>query len=395
DASPTAASLRKKLSGELPDYMVPSAFVMLDRIPLNPNGKLDRNALPVPAAEPAGRLPVTTAEKALCQIYSEVLHRPEIRVDDDFFALGGHSLMVIKLVRRIETALGAEVNIRDLFDTPTPAGLAGKLDTAGTADPLAPMLPLRVGQGSPLFCIHPAAGVGWVYSGLLSYLDDGRPLYALQAAGLSTPDFPSQSVDELISDYVRRIRTQQPNGPYALLGWSVGGLIAHLVAVRLQDEGEEIDFLALLDSYPRLRSAQSQATATGETDALWTLAESLGEEVLPDGGLHGLADLEISLLIKVFNEMRTLFANVPLGVFRGDMLLFTATADKLEGSRSLSHAWREHVGGDIEVVPVDCAHGELTRPGALSVIGPIIADRLPRPVRATTTERASDTACST
>ncbi|MDT0443460.1 non-ribosomal peptide synthetase [Streptomyces johnsoniae] len=378
-------SVRHRLTRILPGYMVPAAVLVLDALPLTPNGKLNRAALPVPEFTRTDRIrvPRTSREQLLCDLFAEVLGITQVGVDDDFFGLGGHSLLVIKLVRRIETALGAKVNIRDLFDTPTPANLAGKLGRAGTADPLAPMLPLRAGDGNPLFCIHPAAGVGWVYSGLLSYLDGDRPLYALQAAGLSTADFTSGSVDELVSDYARRIRAQQPNGPYALLGWSVGGLIAHMVAVRLQDEGEEVDLLTLLDSYPEVHEVQSRTTATSDNDALRALAESLGEEVSPDGGLHGLADLEIPLLVDVFNEMRTLFADASLGVFRGDVLLFTATAGKPEDSPYLPHAWREHVDGDIEVVPVDCGHGELTRPGALSVIGPIIANRLPGPARAT------------
>ena len=380
------AAVRQRLTQTLPGYMVPAVVLVLDSLPLTPNGKLNRAALPVPEFTGSDRTrePRSSREQLLCGLFAEVLGITQIGVDDDFFDLGGHSLLVIKLVRRIDQAFGAKINIRDLFDTPTPAGLAGKLNAVGTADPFAPMLPLRAGHGKPLFCIHPAAGVGWGYSGLLPYLDRGRPLYALQSAGLSTADCTPRSVDELVSDYVQRIRAQQPNGPYALLGWSVGGLIAHMAAARLQEEGEEIDLLMLLDSYPSARGAQSQTTAAGESDVLRALAESLGEEISPDGGLQGLADLEVSLLVKVFNEMSTLFADASLGVFQGDVLLITATADKQEDSPYLPHAWREHVDGHIEVFPVDCAHGELTRPEALSVIGPILADRLPRPVRVMT-----------
>ncbi|MEO3849884.1 amino acid adenylation domain-containing protein [Streptomyces sp. B8F3] len=380
------ASARQHLARTLPGYMVPSVVLALDALPLTPNGKLDRAALPVPefTGSPHNiRASRTSRERLVRDLFAEALGVAQVGVDDDFFALGGHSLLVIKLVRRIETVLGSRMNIRDLFDTPTPAGLAAKLDTLGTADPLTPMLPLRTGEDSPLFCIHPAAGIGWSYAALLSHLDSSRPLYALQATGLGAPDLAPRSVDELVGDYVRRVRAQQPNGPYSLLGWSVGGLIAHLIAVRLQHEGEEVDFLALLDSYPRAHGTSGRAATTRDTDVHRALAESLGEEVSPNGGLAGLTDLDISLLVKVFAETRSLFADVLLGTFRGDMLLFTATADKPDDPATLSHVWREHVSGHIEVVPVDCTHGEMTQPGAMSVIGPAIADRLPAPARTT------------
>ena len=371
--------VQQRLARILPDYMLPSVVLELDALPLTPNGKLDRAALPAPdfASSDEHRAPRTYREQMLCDLFAEVLGTGQVGVDDSFFALGGHSLLVIRLMGRIETTVGVKANIRDLFDAPTPAGLAAKLGTAGSSDPLAPLLPLRTGEGDPLFCIHPGAGIGWVYSGLLRHLDSDVPVYALQAPALNAPDAAPRSIDDLAGDYVRRIRARQPKGPYKLLGWSLGGLIAHLVAVRLQEEGQQIALLALLDSYPRQRDTRRQDVV--ETDPLRELAGSLGQEVTPDGSLSGLADLRTSLLVNVFVEHRRLFAEVSLGVFHGDVLLFTATADKPADSPYRPDAWREHVTGHIEVVPVDCAHGEMTRPRALSVIAPITADRLRKP----------------
>jgi thioesterase domain-containing protein len=238
------------------------------------------------------------------------------------------------------------------------------------------LLRLRGGNGTPLFCVHPAAGLGWVYSGLLRFLPSEHPVYALQAPGLGTPGYTPRSVDEVVTDYLERIRATQPEGPYALLGWSLGGLIAHLLAVRMQDEGEEVALLALLDSYPRVGSERHRAVAASQTNAVRELGVSLGHEVSPDGVLMGLADLAIPPLVRVFGGLRRLFADVTLGVFHGDLVMFTATADKPHGSPYTAELWREHVTGDIEVVPVHCAHGELTRPGPLSLIAPAVADRL-------------------
>jgi amino acid adenylation domain-containing protein len=374
------ASVRRRLAASLPDYLVPATVLVLDRLPLTPNDKLDRDALPQPevTGSSGGRAPRNYREATLCQLFAEVLGATRVGVDDDFFALGGHSLTVVRLADRIEGTLGVKVTIADLFSASTPARLADALDTAGGADALAPMLPLRTGEGNALFCIHPAAGVGWVYSGLLSYLSAAGPVHALQADGLSTGVVTPGSADALVDDYVKRIREQQPTGPYALLGWSVGGLIAHLVAVRLQEDGEDIALLALLDSYPGGRSAGTGTSETGDADALQALAESLGEEVSPEGGLPGLADLDVALLVKVFKEMRSRFSEVAPGMFRGDVLLVTAMAGKPQHSADLAQAWRAHVTGDVEVVPVDCVHGHLTRPAAMSVYGPIVADRLER-----------------
>ncbi|MFB8107796.1 phosphopantetheine-binding protein, partial [Streptomyces sp. NPDC056007] len=135
DGSPDADVLRKHVAVTLPEYMVPSAFVTLDALPLTPNGKLDRAALPAPklGALGEGRPPRTPQEEILCGLFAEVLGAPAVSVDDDFFALGGHSLLVSRLAARVRAALGKELSIRAFFERPTVSALAESLaETSAT-----------------------------------------------------------------------------------------------------------------------------------------------------------------------------------------------------------------------------------------------------------------------
>nr|WP_275666366.1 alpha/beta fold hydrolase [Streptomyces cinnamoneus] len=181
----------------------------------------------------------------MCTVFAEVLGVPQVGVDDDFFQLGGHSIKAAQLSAG-PVRLSAWRSASATCSTrPTVAGLAERLATGGGDDPFSALLPLRKGKDSmdggtapaPLFCVHPAAGISWVYSGLLRHLDHDRPVYGLQARGLSDETAAPRSVEEMAEDYLTLVRSVQPHGPYSLLGWSFGGVVAHHLAVRLQEEG--------------------------------------------------------------------------------------------------------------------------------------------------------------
>ncbi|MEV6694568.1 amino acid adenylation domain-containing protein [Micromonospora sp. NPDC051196] len=351
----TSAELREWLRKIVPAHLIPSAFVTLDAFPVTPNRKLDRAALPAPEFTATSRAPRTAREVALCGLFAETLGLERVGVDDGFFELGGHSLLAVKLMSRIGSALGVQLTMRALFAAPTPAALARQLDRAASPSAAGDvLLPIRrAGSAPALFCVHPISGLSWCYAGLLPYLPD-HPVYGLQARR----SHPPADLDELVDDYLAQIRTVQAGGAYHLLGWSAGGVIAHAVACRLRRDGEQVRFLALLDSAP--------ITASGDV-AREAIAMAIGDDV----GATGI-DLE-SLIDSGVHTHRILAQTAP-GVFDGNAVLLTATRD----GDSAAATWRDHVTGNLDEHPIDCHHTTMMRQGPLTEIGPIIAAELKR-----------------
>ncbi|MEU5733118.1 amino acid adenylation domain-containing protein [Streptomyces antimycoticus] len=413
DTPPDAATAREALGEVLPEHMVPSAVVVLGTLPLDANGKLDRAALPAPSFEAAtgGRAPRTPREEALCALFGEVLGVDGVTIDDDFFLLGGHSLLASKLASQARAALATELSMRDLFEAPTVARLVARLDAAGPA-PAQPqqsldiLLPLRgEGQRPPLFCVHPGGGLGWSYTGLLRHLAPDQPVYALQARGLTEPDVLPASVEEMAADYLRQIRTVQPTGPYHLLGWSFGGLIAHAMATRLQEQGEEVATLAVVDAYPDNAQALPEAPELSKRQWLGVLLDDIGGgdifapgwlEAHPDGadGTAGLvADLcrETGLparllegeagfpLLDILRNDQELMRKFAPERFQGDMLMFRAL-EEIPGYRRdplhVADAWLPFVDGALVVHGVPDHHYRMMREESLNRIGPVVAKAL-------------------
>ncbi|MFC7617375.1 amino acid adenylation domain-containing protein [Actinokineospora soli] len=241
----TPGDVKAGAAEKLPDYMVPAAVVPLDRLPLTANGKLDRKALPDPEFRAGGRAAVTPLEHALCGLFGEVLGVEGVGVDDNFFDLGGHSLLTVRLVGLVRERLGVDLGIMALFQAPTVAQLARLVGEPAQAGPLVPLR--ERGEGVPLFCVHPGLGIASVYSGLLAELSE--PVYALQARGITDDGPLPDSLDAMAEDYVAAIRAVRPDGPYRLIGWSFGGVVAHAMAVRLRAAGAEVE-LSMMDAYP-------------------------------------------------------------------------------------------------------------------------------------------------
>ncbi|MFR9758131.1 alpha/beta fold hydrolase, partial [Streptomyces sp. TR06-5] len=394
------AGLRSGLAERLPDHMVPAAFVALEELPLTPHGKLDRKALPAPDFTSGDKTgPRTLREEVLCGLFAEVLGLPSVGVDDSFFDIGGDSIMSMRLVSKVRATFGVRLSIRTIFESPTVAELAEQLGGDTQEDTLDVLLPLRTtGERAPLFCVHPAGGLSWVYSNLMKSIGSDRPLYGLQTRGLADPEaqLPS-SIEDMATDYVAQIRAVQPSGPYHLLGWSLGGLVIHAMATQLRAAGEEVGLLANLDQYPIDRSQPEPERLPDQQDALRIMldyvgydVDSLGDEPLEytmvaevlrerQSVFANLDESAIGALANVFANNRTLLGGFEPGTLDCDLLVFVAEPDESVPETELAERveqWRPHVTGKIEYQVVRCTHPHMMQAEPASEIGRVLAERL-------------------
>jgi thioesterase domain-containing protein/acyl carrier protein len=250
-------SLRQHAMAKLPVEMVPAAFVIIDSIPLNTNGKVDRKALPRPSDRPELRAayhgPETDLERKLTLLWQELLRLDHIGVNDNFFDLGGHSLLAARLIARIEKQMGTNIPMATLFEAPTIAELANRLrqrSFEGSWSPLVELyMPEKISTDKPFFCVH-SLGANLVSLRKIAALTRGdRPIYGLQPHGLDGRQEPFESIELMASAYLEEIRKKQPEGPYFLGGVCLGGVIAYEIAQQLRAAGERVGLLLLIDSY--------------------------------------------------------------------------------------------------------------------------------------------------
>ncbi|MEQ9486031.1 amino acid adenylation domain-containing protein [Coleofasciculus sp. F4-SAH-05] len=251
---PSPRSLRSFLKESLPDYMIPAAFVSLDSLPLTPNGKVNRRALPAPnpasfGGETTFIAPRNHLEQQLAKIWSDLLDIDKIGINDNFFERGGHSLLALKLMGKIQHQFGQTLPLTTLFTSPTIAELANVISHA-EVESYSAIVPIQT-QGSkpPFFCVHPAGGNVLCYLKLADYLGTDQPFYGLQAQGFNQGEEALTQVEDMAHLYVKAIREVQPEGPYQIGGWSFGGIVAYEIAQQLQKQGEEVSRLAILDSW--------------------------------------------------------------------------------------------------------------------------------------------------
>ena len=262
------SELRSFLRQQLPEYMVPAAFVELEALPLTPNGKVDRRALPRPeqhrmetAEPPVG--PRDALDFQLTQIWEKVLGLKPIGLRENFFELGGHSLLAVRLFDHIARLTGKKLPLATLFQAPTIEQLASVLRQEDWVAPWSSLVPIQAGGAkSPFFCVHAHGGDVLFYRDLAAYLGVDQPFYALQAPGLEGARRRRMSIAEMATHYIDEIRTLQFEGPYFLGGFCLGATIAFEMAHQLQAQGQDVALLAVIDTYaPGFRSALPQRLA--------------------------------------------------------------------------------------------------------------------------------------
>ncbi|WP_052700202.1 AMP-binding protein [Methylocucumis oryzae] len=247
-----ATELTAFLAETLPSYMLPTNFITVTEIARTGSGKINRQALSQLAAKRQESTvfiaPQTAMEQRIAELWQEILNLPQISIHDDFFDLGGHSLLAVRLLTALQQTFGVELSLSKLLQTPTISAMAKKLNTL---KPVAwtPIVSLQSqGQYSPIFCLHAAGGHVLAYRKLAMQLGKHQPVFGLESPGLNNQALPTR-FEQLASFHLNAIRGQQPQGPYHLLGWSLGGVLAYEIARQLQSLGETVAVLALIDAY--------------------------------------------------------------------------------------------------------------------------------------------------
>ncbi|MGX9555669.1 non-ribosomal peptide synthetase [Pseudomonas sp. CFBP 5750] len=274
--STTVARLHGQAQDCLPDYMLPTLRIV-EALPLMGNGKLDRKTLQQWADKVldtvGSALPRTPLEALLADVWAQVLGLERVGIDDDFFELGGHSLAAVTLASRLQTALAAPVTVNAVFNAPSVSAFAALVQAELKLSPLVRLSAPNTVEAANLFCFHPSTGHVQDYRTLLAPLSGWR-LWGLQAAYLSDDSTAlGGDIESLGALYVEHLRQQQPQGPYHLLGFSLGGLLAIAAAARLESQGEEVAFLGIIDS-----QYQHQAPE----DSVEALLESASQALTPD-----------------------------------------------------------------------------------------------------------------
>ncbi|MEI6978318.1 enterobactin non-ribosomal peptide synthetase EntF [Klebsiella pneumoniae] len=374
------AALKARLAEQLPPHMVPVVLMQLAELPLSANGKLDRKALPLPTlgGERSGRPPEPGMETLVAAAFSQLLGCEVNDIDADFFALGGHSLLAMRLAAQLSRQLARQVTPGQVMVAST----VGKLSALLAADlsdeqaqrlGLDTLLPLRESDGPTLFCFHPASGFAWQFSVLARYLSPRWSITGIQSPRPQGPMASAASLDEVCEHHLRTLLAQQPNGPYYLFGYSLGGTLAQGIAARLRQRGEAVAFLGLLDTWPPETQNWAEKEANGLDPEV--LAEIDREREAFLAAQQGQASGELFSAIEGnYADAVRLLTTAHSAKFDGKATLFVAEKTRQEGMDP-QVVWGPWVG-ELEVFSQNCAHVEIISPQAFEAIGPVVREIL-------------------
>lgn len=407
---PSSSKIQQQLRARLPEAAIPAFYVELDSLPLNANGKLDTASLPLPDINlevVTYRAPRSMLERLCCRWFSEFTGVVQVGLDDSFFALGGQSLLAMRLLSQIYKETGLTLPLRILFSSATPELLAAELEilqrNLNKEKFYSPLILLKKGTGpTSLFCVHPGGGSGSVYFELAARMPKEISIWGLQARGLEAGQLPHQTVDEMVVDYIRAIKTVQAVGPYQLLGWSFGGLIAHRLATELEAAGDTVSVVVLFDSLLNV-SEQSGSAQLIPADIShsaflnrWIEDAIVAGDVQPKQVVNDEASkLELIKGVLVRKELLTNDASLDtvdrimqqfrLNIRRAqelkptlskaEIMLFTAQRDRAEHAIDALN-WKPHTVGAFRSVSTPFTHAEMVSTQASAYIVPILLAHL-------------------
>jgi aspartate racemase len=388
EQAPTGSELRAYLKQKLPDYMVPSAFVLLEAMPKTPNGKVDRRAMPAPkpadfAAAHEFVAPADELEKQLIKIWGAVLGKDHIGIRDNFFDLGGHSLLAARLMHRIEQTLGQRLPLAALLQAPTVEQLAAVLRQEGWSASWSSLVAIQPeGNRPPFFCVHGVGGNVVGFRDLARHLGADQPFYALQPQGLDGKRPCLTSIEKMAERYIKEIRRVQPEGPYRIGGYSFGGLVAYEMAQQLRAQEQEVSLLALFDTYPGKMESRSAAMRN-----LSKLPLKEAVSFLVKKGIFVMSTLgkrlELQMLPKPLRNVRQACAKAAAGYdvqpYDGQVTLFRVK-EKSAGSLDDPYAiwWRMAAGG-VDLREISGDHLSLLKEPQVRLLAEELNDALDHP----------------
>lgn len=412
---PSIQALRQHLAQIIPAAIIPAGFSVMDALPKTSSGKVDRSSLQAHTPSwltESDLTAVSPLEALILRTWEEILGQRGLTAQDDFFELGGQSLQTIQVTSWLSVKLNHEIPIATIFRHPTAAQLAaalapivqvnGGLMDNGIVVPepnlhktlLAPLLPITESELPPLFCVHPAAGISWCYMGLAKKLSSYHSLYGVQSpyleAEISAIKSPQEHWTHILEAHLALIRQVQPQGPYHLLGWSLGGMMAQAMATRLQQQGNEVDRLILLDAYP---GQQLKRQRSDDQEVFALLLQATGQAFSKP--IQSLQDKE-ALLIQLRQQKTGIQLDLPIlntliditrlnielacqaplpEEYHGDLLFFTAT----QGQRDtglIHQAWQPFITGSIVNYDLEADHAQILTGDCLQTIVQAIATQL-------------------
>jgi thioesterase domain-containing protein/acyl carrier protein len=397
--TPDGQCLSAELARVLPAYMVPSESFLVTRLPTTGEKEEDSPGLPLRAISASiGATSENEAERQLLQIWKRVLGLHALGVDDDYFDVGGHSLTAVRLVSEVERLIGISVPISTLFQARTVRRLASLLTTKGWLPDWSCLVPIREsGSLPPVFCVHGIGSQALEFSDLAKALGEDQPVFAFQSRGLDGQSQPFERIEDMAGQYIAEMRRVQPFGPYSLMGYSFGGVIAFEMAHQLKASSESIDFLGLLDSsFPghtmvrdvpflerillhgrtMVRRGSLSKSAVYAWHRIVQLWIRTGRYLTQVAQVAPRVQSGTALQKVVTANRRAWLAYLPQ-VWDGPLTMF-ASADSASIWGDPRGQWSEVVDGKLDVVWVPGLHTGMLEPQRVSILAQAIKERLRR-----------------